>query len=671
MVIFSKDETSMCTATDEPPDMSPHEHRHLSSARSQSVSVPSTARPTLIKKRESPCFTTTAQFVSPSIHASYARSPMSPSALEAATPKLGHSPAHTDSLPGSPSSVSSTVSGVSLRRGDTADTEDEPEAELEAVDETDELDLDEPTLATLDLSDDSHAHTSSISHITNMYPLPPKLVAIHPKTNTKDRVPSNEAQAEDNDSRTRFLQKGRVSELAAMTNDFTRAHPQLNRSCETENRNPPLPSPHGWSGEVVEPPPPHPMVLPQDTVPAVSSPLCVSCESNNMHDGQVGQQRAVSESRSEPKNNCTQNKGVSAAVDDTNAVDAPEPQDDSTVTSKTPTAGENTPRPGSMPVRRRSRRSSRAKKPLKSVLSSSEDEPSGRSRRRERKKHSVRFCVDPPEERRTHSPVDYDRKAHPVHNHLCSDDLREMRDLHMSMDLLQSRCRSMHLQQQQTKEGAPVDMPAYDVWHTTAMHSHTPKTPLPPSGPTSLSAWERNKTDGAPSIPCRRNNIGGDTSSEVRKDYAKSNDPLADLEAVREQQRRHTNGVVPYGSGATTGTGRFLRSASPHDSSAASGLSLPAHNESRLASTLAARFGLNKPPPPLPGMEPSGSVRWAASSPEHATSLRSSARSTSPIGSTLTAQKRASRSVSPHSGYESPMQDFGDYGSEYDMMDAQ
>ena len=154
-------------------------------------------------------------------------------------------------------------------------------------------------------------------------------------------------------------------------------------------------------------------------------------------------------------------------------------------------------------------------------------------------------------------------------------------------------------------------------------------------------------------------------------DDAKSNDPLADLEAVREQQRRHTNGVMPYGSGATTGTGRFLRSASPHDSSAAFGLSLPAHNESRLASTLAARFGLNKPPPPLPGMEPSGPVRSAASSPEPATSLRSSARSTSPIGSTLTAQKRASRSVSPHSGYESPMQDFGDYGSEYDMMDAQ
>ena len=152
----------------------------------------------------------------------------------------------------------------------------------------------------------------------------------------------------------------------------------------------------------MEPPPPQPNLHPHETVPAIPSPLCVSYEPGE-NPSKSDSRRVLGVSDSEHRNDAGRRE--------------------------------------STPARRRSRRLSRGRQPLKSALSSSEDEKQGESRKKNGKKHSVRFCNGPPEERRTHSPVDYDRKAHPVHSRLCSEDLRELRDLNMPIDLLQSRCQ--------------------------------------------------------------------------------------------------------------------------------------------------------------------------------------------------------------------------------------
>ena len=115
------------TATDEPPDAIAHLQGRLPLPGSQGLPLLTSKNDAVLHKFDKP-LDSTYLLTSPLLS-----HPPSP-AFDGVMPKLGHSPGHTESLSGSPSSVTSAISCASLRRGDTADTEDEPEMELEAVD---------------------------------------------------------------------------------------------------------------------------------------------------------------------------------------------------------------------------------------------------------------------------------------------------------------------------------------------------------------------------------------------------------------------------------------------------------------------------------------------------------------------------------------------------------
>lgn len=479
-----------------------------------------------------------------------------------ATPRFGCSPGYTDSLSGSPSSISSMMSIASYRRGDTADTEDDPDPDLYPVNETEEIDS--HALASMDITDK---------------PLPPS-PTLQPGPTEPRRTQSAPVLSKP--------LKGRVFELLADEDDSGSSG---------------ISSPHDWDGEINEPPPPQPNVTPQDTVPPVPSPLCMSISGD--------------------------------ATDVTKPSNIQVPDSASPGTTM-PHASPKSPNRVFEPANRRSRRGSRSKKPLKSAMSSSDEERTGRPRHRERKKQSVRFCLEP-QEQRTHSPVDYDRKAHPVHNRLCHDDLRELRDLHMPMDLLASRWSALKLPQNGQKNRhytiAP-ELPAYDMWHSTAMQSLSSEQPLPASGPTCLPATEAENTAAVP------------TSSMVAPAATAHRDPVAELKAVRPP--------TPTYHGLAGVNRSYAVPQEPHQ-----GLS------SSLTDSLAARFGLTKPPPPLPGVGSAPGPRRTQSD----SKLYPMPQSIRPISQNSNSMNSSAGFAAAHAnGYESPSTDLGDYGSEYAMM---
>ena len=123
--------------------------------------------------------------------------------------------------------------------------------------------------------------------------------------------------------------KGRVFELLADEDD--------NGSSGTS-------SPHDWDGEINEPPPPQPNVTPQDTVPPVPSPLCMCISGETAGTATKPQSEHVSipsSPRTTVQEACT----------------------------KSPLGAFGH-------AHRRMRRSLRSKKPLKSALSSSDEERS-------------------------------------------------------------------------------------------------------------------------------------------------------------------------------------------------------------------------------------------------------------------------------------------------------
>lgn len=493
-------------------------------------------------------------------------------ATDATTPRFGCSPGHTDSLSGSPSSLSSMMSIASYRHGDAADTEDDPDTDLYPVTEVDEIDS--RALASMDISDENDIAESGEQPPPKTSPAPKQVRGTHNLVS----VPP-----------VRKPLKGRVFELLADDDDSGSNSP----SC-----------PHEWNGEINEPPPPQPNVTPLDTAPPVPSPLSVSISGDDTEDPSP----------------------LSAPPASHEKMDlSTDPLRDTLLKNNHRALGHSV---------RRSRRASRSRKPLKSALSSSDDEQSGRNSRQDRKKYSVRFCLEP-EEQRTHSPVEYDRKACPVHNRLCNDDLRELRDLHMPMDLLASRWSALKLphQRQRSKSCTKTPkLPEYDVWHSTAMQSSAPDKPLPATGPTCLPTME---ADDATSIPL--SSMAAPTATAHR-------DPVAELKAVRSPT------PPTYGF---AGAGRsYAATQEPQN-----GMS------STLTDSLAARFGLTKPPPPLPGVSPSsGPRRTQSDSTLYPMPQPVCESSRSPRLAPVTAR-------SPNvSGYESPSTDLGDYGTEYAMI---
>lgn len=492
-------------------------------------------------------------------------------ATDATTPRFGCSPGYTDSPSGSPSSISSMMSIASYRRGETADTEDDPEPELYPVDEVEEVG--DRAFASMDISDE---------------PAPSKSDPPSSSASSTLAYSSSEPRRTQSAPVLPKPLKGRVFELLADEDD--------NGSSGTS-------SPHDWDGEINEPPPPQPNVTPQDTVPPVPSPLCMCISGETAGTATKPQSEHVS-IPSSPRTTVQE-------------------------------ASTKSPLGAFGHAHRRMRRSLRSKKPLKSALSSSDEERTGRSRHRERKKHSVRFCLEP-QEQRTHSPVDYDRKAHPVHNRLCHDDLRELRDLHMPMDLLASRWSTLRLphhgQKGRHSASAP-ELPAYDMWHSNAMQSLALEQPLPASGPTCLPVTETDNTPAAPSC------------STVAPAATAHRDPVAELKAVRPPTPTHD---LPVASRSY---------AAPQDP--------PRGLSSSLTDSLAARFGLTKPPPPLPGVESTpGPRRTQSDSKLYPTPQTMLTTSTAPKSTGASAGNSAAHT----SGYESPSTDLGDYGTEYAMV---
>jgi len=163
--------------------------------------------------------------------------------------------------------------------------------------------------------------------------------------------------------------------------------------------------------------------------------------------------------------------------------------------------------------------------------------------------------------------VDYDRKAHPVHSRLCSEDLRELRDLNMPIDLLQSRCQYTGEPEQQNM-ASPIEksfssLPKYDLWHTVAMQGRSAsREPTPPVCPTASNAWEY--MDEAAKCNEAASSIQKDATQRTSRSLDQ-HDPLDDLNAMHRKRDR---------------TSSFYCT-STHPSSAAG---------STLASSIAARF---------------------------------------------------------------------------------
>lgn len=495
----------------------------------------------------------------------YNMSPRSISSVttDATTPRLGISPGTTDSLPGSPCSLSSLMSNVSLRHEPMDDVA--PDHDLETVDEAAEsFSTEDHDVANLDMDSDN-----------STYPLPD----CPQRTKDRHEVQSLLREAVENDARGH----GKHGLMA-------------------------YPEDCSWDDGFCGPPPPHPVVSALDTAPAVPSPLSTCVAHADEACAHI-----VNEPLSQSPPSTLQHSPSNAQM-----------------LSLRHESGDSDPSDSeSTPLRRRSRRQTRGRKPLKPVLHSSDDESRGRSL--SRSGLSVRFCADPPEEHRTHSLSEYDRKPAPVIHRLCSEDLQELRDLHMPLDLLKSRIDALD-DESMAERAAPsrVSSPnAVESWQEQALQASRPAA----------------RAQSTPLVV-----LPQDEMSVRRK--PPSSDPLADLAAAQQQRDKGSSFQK---------SSKFRASPRAH------------RGNSALASSLAQRFGLTQPPPPLPGM--GANAPHCGTTDISAPCASDTTRMARPrnVADASTTALRTSRSLSParsDSGYDSPTAELGASGSEYDLLDG-
>ena len=345
------------------------------------------------------------------------------------------SPSVSEGLTDSPSSVSSISS---FRRGDLADIEDlDLEPELETVSECDE---ESSSLCSMDLtaeldSDSEHTGVQGLEgeHLgLGLHPngtRPTSLKALSSGSPASDYARRKRSEWYLNNyankiaaRRPRKVKKGRITEIVEEgTGDInTTIMPKPASACPTTE----------WTCEVGGPPvqPPR-SVSPSDTVPTVPSPLseCLNAEGANIGSKMEDSVETV---------RLTTN-GDSAAKDAVGAKDASERPETSVGRSPSPSYAPPTSMPrgrrASSPPRLRPcfRRRTSAQSVASTRESSCEREPT--------RGRSVRFSAGPPQELRTHSPVEYDRKSCPVNNRLSTEDLEELRTLKMEMGLLEAK----------------------------------------------------------------------------------------------------------------------------------------------------------------------------------------------------------------------------------------
>lgn len=205
----------------------------------------------------------------------------------------------------------------------------------------------------------------------------------------------------------------------------------------------------------------------------------------------------------------------------------------------------------------------------------------------------VRFSPAPPTEVRTHSPVEYDRKACPVSNRLSPEDLEELRTMKMEMGLLEAKCAALAACK---GDKVPFSPARFDTQHShggdwTESESES-ETGLYP--PYQIPTGDRKRADSisssSPSTFCG--------SRFAQRDSQESNGasrmtPAEYLRMEREKERERVCRMAGIG----TGVGFRYTGGNPNTRQMPHG-----GCETFGASSIISRFGLSKPPPPLPGM---------------------------------------------------------------------
>lgn len=511
---------------------------------------------------------------------------------EAATPHLGTSPL-TESTFGSSSSLSSLNS--SLYHGDYLDLDEfELEPELEPVSEEDELAC--TAKDALTLSSDASKDADQDTEMASTPRTPRQVMARHglePDDTSDTPTPGEKDIARDPSPGPypNLHRKGRVFQLIADSDDVpTPPSPSTNHVADAG------PS-YDWERQLPSGPPiPATAAAIKDTVPPVPSPLC-----------------HVVTDPAEPANDAPSDdeEGGSSLSSSVSTLNAHDPDSARKMRARSTTLRPRRRAPSAL----RRTGASASTPTLKSSLVSKDDKRNSR-RCRTGGRSCVRFSSDAPIEVRTHSPVDYDRKSCPINNRLCDKDLKELRELSMSLDLLKSRCSSLRgAKVQIASEEAPASPERDDAESVRTAPS------MPPL-PMADARADVNATCSAPAS----------MSSTPQHEPA---DPLRDLRRLRDQRKQ----MVPRAS-------QQQRSKLGRSSST-----------SELGSVLAARFGLNAPPPPLPGTN----VSAATSSPSASTDSLAS----------LPDEPRRCDFPYPQDPmgcpYESPAIDLHDSGSEYDL----
>ncbi|PWN89639.1 hypothetical protein FA10DRAFT_268167 [Acaromyces ingoldii] len=415
---------------------------------------------------------------------------------------------------------------------------------------------------------------------------------------------------------------------------------------------PGTPKPHScasssWSEfEFVGPPPmPARCVSPSETVPAVPSPLSVCLNSAD-----EGEQTAVANQASSNGNIETETSAADETVTidkESNSPSVLQKSTDATVAlgkdNATPSSSSSPP---ASPVLARkpsrSRRSSsptrsKPKMPLRPCFrrrasarpadtdsglsskreSSSERESSGRGRA-----NKVRFSVAPPQEVRTHSPVEYDRKACPISNRLSPEDVEELRNMKMEMGLLEAKWAAMSACKDNSEHGTDGEESDSSCPSTTwdPRKWKADKKGAIPSSASAPSTPFRDEDDSSnrlssPSDPHRKraDSIASESPSSMcgsrfaERDSAllgpggrlasrAAMSPSEHLRMEREKERERACRLAGIGTGVgfRYSGGQSSARQMHHGGMAPLGCQ----------SSLISRFGLSKPPPPLPGTPP-------------------------------------------------------------------
>ncbi|CAO1628426.1 unnamed protein product [Parajaminaea phylloscopi] len=184
----------------------------------------------------------------------------------------------------------------------------------------------------------------------------------------------------------------------------------------------------------------------------------------------------------------------------------------------------------------------------------------------------VHFSSAPPQTIRTHSPVDYDRSSCPVSNRLSVQDVEEMHSLQMEMGLLSAKCSAIAAITSCKLPAAP---------NRASTEPALSRDPLDATSALLAPPTDGDQVDGRPrrdSTGALTHHLGGGWPSSNKNRLS----PAEHLRMQREKERERACRMAGIGiglGGRNLGRGVGAQSTNP----------------------LIARFGLNTPPPPLPG----------------------------------------------------------------------